>query len=96
MSDSTINGGGVAAGPSTTQFYLSTDAVCCGGDTLLVLDRSVPGLAAGATSSGTTSVTIPPGTVPGSYYIIAKADGPGSITESNELNNTRSKAITIQ
>ena len=57
--------------------------------------RLVPALAAGASSTGTTSVLIPAGTTPGTYYIIAKADALGAIAEINEANNTAYKTIII-
>jgi subtilase family serine protease len=40
-------------------------------------------------------VTIPCGTAPGTYYIVARADADGTVLESNETNNDRSVAITI-
>ena len=51
--------------------------------------RSVGALAPGAASAGTTAVTMPADTTPGTYYIIAKTDGAGSVAESLETNNTR-------
>jgi hypothetical protein len=45
-------------------------------------------LAAGAISSGSTTVVIPLGTAAGSWYIIAKADGEGVVNETSEANNT--------
>ena len=51
-------------------------------------------LAAGMTDSGQTAVTIPQGTAPGTYYIIAAADGTNGVAETVETNNTR--AILIQ
>ncbi len=84
----------VQAPASTTTFYLSTDPVLDAGDVFLGI-RAVPALAPGATNVGTTSLTVPASTAGGSYNIIAKADNPGLVAESNETNNTRSKAITI-
>ena len=94
IGDTTKNSGAGAADASTTSFYLSTNSTLDVGDTLLG-SRSVPALAAGASSTGTTSVTIPAGTAPGTYYIIAKADAPGTIAETNEANNTVYKTIVI-
>ena len=42
---------------------------------MLLQGRSVPLLTAGSSNNGTTSVTIPPSTADGVYYLIAKADG---------------------
>jgi subtilase family serine protease len=94
ITDTTKNQGGAQAGASTTQFYLSTNSTIGESDTLLG-SRSVPALAAGASSYGSTSITIPEGTSSGSYYLIAKADGEDAIIETSETNNTLYKLITI-
>jgi subtilase family serine protease len=92
--DTTKNSGGGYAGLSRTKFYLSADSVLDGSDVLLGR-RPVPSLAAGAGSTGTTSLTIPLDTAAGYYHIIAKADGPGLISETNETNNARIVSIRI-
>ena len=56
-----------------TRFYLSADFSLDASDVLLQ-GRTVPSLAGGASSSGTTSVAIPPSTADGAYYLIAKAE----------------------
>jgi subtilase family serine protease len=89
----TSNMGAAASPSSSTAIYLSTDAVLDGGDTLLG-SRAVPGLPVGTSSTGSTSITIP-SIPPGTYYLIAKADGPNAITESDESNNTLAKKILI-
>ncbi|MBI4489335.1 MAG: SBBP repeat-containing protein [Deltaproteobacteria bacterium] len=94
VKDTTKNVGGGSAGASTTKFFLSKNNSL--GSTDVFLDsRSVPSLAPGQAKSGTTSVTIPPGTAPGTYYIIAKADGGNVVSELIESNNTKSKSITV-
>ena len=52
-------------------------------------------LTAGASSAGSTSVTIPSAIATGAYYIIALADDGNVVTESNETNNKKTKAIII-
>ncbi|MDQ7787263.1 MAG: CARDB domain-containing protein, partial [Thermodesulfovibrionales bacterium] len=94
IGDTTTNSGGGAADASTTSFYLSANNTLDTGDAMLG-SRAVPALAANASSTGTTSVTIPVGTAPGTFYIIAKADAPGAIAEINEANNTSYKTIVI-
>jgi subtilase family serine protease len=94
VTDTTKNQGGEAAAPSRTQFFLSTDAAL-GASDILIGERSVEGLAAGAESSASTAVTIPQGTAPGNWYILGKADGEGVVTETAETNNTFSKSIKI-
>ena len=56
------------------------------GDVLLDGSRAVPDLAAGASSAGSTSVTIPAGNAAGTFYLIAKADadGDGRRNDRNE------------
>ena len=94
VNDTTKNQGGGAADPSQTQFFLSADTTLGGSDVLLG-GRGVPSLAGGASSSGSTTVTIPEGTAVGSWYIIAKADGEGVVAETAEANNTSPRAIKI-
>jgi subtilase family serine protease len=95
--DTTKNAGEAAAPASETRFYLSVDAIKDDGDTPLppVQGRSVGVLAPGATSSGATKVTIPPGTPSSKWFLIACADGGGAIAESNEGNNCRSKTLYV-
>jgi subtilase family serine protease len=62
---------------------------------VLIGARVVPPIAAGALSTGSAPAVIPADTLPGSYFIVVRADGPGDVPEFNEDNNTRSKAITI-
>jgi subtilase family serine protease len=94
VADTTKNQGGEAAGPSRTQFFLSTDTLLGASDPLIG-GRSVEGLAAGASSSASTAVMIPQATATGKWYIIAKADGEGTVTESSETNNTYARLIQI-
>jgi subtilase family serine protease len=75
-------------------FYLSNNTILDDSDTLLG-SRTVSALSPGETDSGTTSVNIPGGTITGRYYIIAKADSFNEVTETNENNNKRFKAIKI-
>jgi subtilase family serine protease len=94
VTDTTANNGGCTAGTSNTKFYLSTNSAWDAGDTYLGV-RVIPALAAGATSTGDAFVTIPSGTPAGTYYIIARADADGIITETKENNNNKSKSVKI-
>jgi subtilase family serine protease len=94
MSDATKNLGGGVAPDSTTSYYLSTNGTLDAGDVLLG-SRAVGALGGGLSSTGPASLTIPSTAVPGQYYVIARADGPGSITETVETNNTRARALRI-
>ena len=94
MKDTTKNIGTGTAGASTTKLYLSTNTTWDAGDTYLG-SRAVPMLAAGASSAGSTSVTIPSSIATGTYYIIALTDDGNAVVESNETNNKKTKKITI-
>ena len=95
VTDTTTNQAGGAAAPSITAFYLSTSGTGGSGDVLLDGGRAVPQLAAGASSTGSTQVTIPAGTASGTFFIIAKADDGNAVSETSETNNTRSRSIVI-
>ena len=94
ISDTTSNQGLGAASASVTRFYLSADFALDVNDVLLQ-SRSVPALAGSTSSSGTSSVTIPANTADGSYFVIAMADAPAAVAESNETNNTRTVSLRI-
>lgn len=94
--DTTINQGTGESGASATRYYLSRDTLKDSGDILLTGNRSVPSLAAGATSSGYAVVIIPVTTTPDSYYILACADDANTVAESNENNNCRDSGSTQQ
>ena len=88
FTDTTKNQGGGAAASSGTSFYLSANVLLDGTDTLLST-RTVGALAPGLSDSATTMLNIPADTVAGTYYIVAKADGPGAVTETQESNNVK-------
>ena len=94
VSDTTVNTGGGSAPASGTRFFLSLNVLFDENDTPLQA-RSVGALAAGASSTGTTSVTIPANTTAGSYYLFARADGDDAIVEPNEANNARQTTIRV-
>lgn len=83
------NQGNADSGQFVDGIYLSEDQVITTNDTLRGIDRK-PGLAAGdeiGMRSGPT-VTIPPGTAPGIYYIGILVDKDHVVTEADETNNT--------
>jgi subtilase family serine protease len=94
VADTAKNAGGGSSGPSTTRIYFSTNITFDAADQPLG-DRTVPGLAPNGTNAGSTSVTIPPGTAPGVYYLIAVSDADGAVAETTESNNTRALVIRI-
>ena len=96
VTDTVLNQGAVAAGASTTRYYLSADQVKDGNDRLLTGMRAVPALGPSTTSIGTVSVTVPSNMALGTYYLIACADNTTTVTESDETNNCRTSATTVQ
>ena len=94
--DTTQNQGLIAAGASTTRYYLSVDSLKDAGDRLLTGTRAVGALGPGAVSTGTVSITIPGNTVLGTYHLLACADDMTSVTESNESNNCLASATAIE
>ncbi len=88
---------GVGAAPaSTTRFVLSLDQTRSGGDVLLTGTDAVPALAPATQAADTTSVTVPAGTAPNTYFLLACADDPGTVAESAEGNNCRASTTTVQ
>jgi hypothetical protein len=71
-----INHGTVTAGPSRTGFFLGPHA--------LSGELRVPEIAAGGSFTGSTVVTVPHDTPPGSYRLGACADSRGQVEESDE------------
>jgi subtilisin family serine protease len=88
------NTGAVAVGAFTVGFYLSTNATFSAGDVLLGT-RNVVSLAAGATSSVPTNVTIPAGTAVGTYFIVVRADNGLTFDEASETNNVRATSAIV-
>jgi len=94
--DTVMNLGGSTAGASTTKYFLSIDALKSGGDRALTGSRSVPALAAGTTSTGTTSIRVPANTPAGTYFLIACADQTNVVPESSDQNNCRAASASVK
>jgi subtilisin family serine protease len=95
VTDTVTNQGAGAAPASTSRFYLSENSTIGDGDILLAGSRAVPALAAGATSTGSTTVMLPAAAGTGPYYVVARADADDSAVETNEANNTAARSIAI-
>jgi subtilase family serine protease len=95
VTDTTSNTGSGDAGPSSTGFYLSANGTVDSSD-VFIGSRSVPALAAGASSSASTSLTLPANTASGAYYVIAVADTANTVAESVESNNARVSGSQIK
>ncbi|HZP63539.1 MAG TPA: CARDB domain-containing protein [Terriglobales bacterium] len=94
--DTVADQGGGAAAASFTQYYLGPYNSKTGTARLLSGNRSIPGLAAGATSSGTVSLTVPSDMASGSYYLLACADDTNLVPETNETNNCTAATTKVQ
>jgi len=89
------NQGTAASGSFSNGFYLSTDPVITAGD-VYITGNSNSGLAPGAQFNwGGPTLTIPAGTLPGSYYIGILVDRTNAVGESNENNNYVASPITV-
>ena len=95
LSDTTTNKGKVAAGPSTTRFFLSTDSKFDAGD-LSLGSRAIAPLAPKQSDAGSTTVTIPLAlaTALGKYFLIAVADADSGVLETKE-KNAKARALNV-
>lgn len=80
------------------RFYISSDAVLDNSD--IALNSYALGTSGGLLSGGTYSnavyVTMPENLADGTYYLIARTDYFGEISESNEDNNTLALAFNLR
>lgn len=94
VKDTVSNRGGGNAGAFAVNYYLSSDYILDAADRLLA-SRSLDALPAGASNIESISMTVPAGTAPGYYYVIAKADAGSSVAESSETNNHWQQLIRV-
>lgn len=94
VKDNVSNRGGGGAGPTVAMYYLSTNYTLDAGDQLLG-SRSIDALAPGVSNVGSLSITVPVGTAPGYYYVIAKADAGLAVAEVSETNNYWQQLIRV-
>jgi GEVED domain/Secretion system C-terminal sorting domain/CARDB len=95
-------GEGVQGVQWQTKFYLSTDLTVSTNDLLLGTEVYTPGFlpvngdATHANSfAGALTATIPNGTAPGQYYLLAALDATNLVAETNEADNIRIASITV-
>ncbi|MGH9255281.1 MAG: CARDB domain-containing protein [Vicinamibacterales bacterium] len=88
VTDTTKNQGAAAVPTSATGFYLSLNLSYDATDVFLG-SRNVGSLAPSATETASTTLVVPPGTAPGTYYVVGVADWNGGVAESTENNNIR-------
>jgi uncharacterized membrane protein len=79
---------------TTTRYYLSFNNVLDASDVALG-GRAVAALSPGGSDAGSISLTIPPGTPSGFYYLFAKADGDSVVPETVENNNLYAVVIRV-
>jgi subtilase family serine protease len=91
----TLNVGISSAGASNTRLLLSRDTVLDASDRPLAV-RSIPPLPSPGASLGVLSALVPPGTAPGSYYLIAVADADRTVAETNENNNAATWPLVVR
>jgi subtilisin family serine protease/uncharacterized membrane protein len=95
VGETVVNQGGGAAGGSTTRFYLSVNFKIEPTDVVLAGARIVPPLDAGLSSLGSTVVTVPASTAPGSYYLLIAGDADGAVGEITETNNLLIRSLQV-
>jgi hypothetical protein len=78
-----------------TRYYVSTNTTKGSGDPLLGGGRNVAALAAGATNSGSATVTVPATGVHGTFYVLACADDTALVAEFAESDNCRASATRV-
>jgi hypothetical protein len=96
VSEEVANHGTLSAAASTTRHYLSIDRRRSTGDVLMGGTVDVPSLDVTNLAPGPVTLTVPPGTASGDYYVIACADDLHVVGESNETNNCSASATTVQ
>jgi subtilisin family serine protease/subtilase family serine protease len=90
--DSTRNQGAGPAAASSTGFYLSVNTTISPDDRFIG-SRSVGELTAGGASTGQAFLQVPADVLPGSYYVVARADWNGTVAEPTETNNDRYSGV---
>jgi subtilase family serine protease len=94
LTDTTSNPGSGSAGASATSFYFSSNFTFDASDTRLPPSRAVPALAAGASNTGSVTVTVPT-LQAGLWYLMANADDAGQVAETYETNNIKYVTILV-
>jgi subtilase family serine protease len=95
VTDTTTNIGTAPSTSSSTRYRLSLDNIITSADVAMTPLRSVPGLVAGAGSTGSVSALIPAAITPGVYFLGACADDTNTNAENSETNNCLVAAGTI-
>jgi subtilase family serine protease len=94
VTDTTRNLGGGPAVSSVTTFYFSANSALDAADVVLG-SRVIPALDGGMSDAGTVTLSVPAGTLPGTYYLFARADSDAAVAESQEFNNLALRVIQV-
>jgi Tol biopolymer transport system component len=98
VTETVTNQGTAGASSSQTRFYFARDprreTWTTQSSQLLTGARIVPALAAGASFTAPTplTLTIPTSTLPGTYFLVACADEQRRVVELSEINNCKASA----
>jgi subtilase family serine protease len=91
------NQGAGAAPANQVMIYLSRDAAKKSPDALVLRDKPMPPLAAGASVQHDLGSTVIPGSVAaGRYHLLFIVDEVNAVAESNEANNHVAVSITVK
>jgi uncharacterized repeat protein (TIGR01451 family) len=97
LSNTVLNMGSASADEFDIGFHLSTNQTYGDGDDIAFdANRPIASLLPGASSNASTSLTVPPTTPPGIYYVCAMADRYDSVPEFDETNNSLCTGTQIQ
>jgi hypothetical protein len=99
VSMTVANQGAGAAGTFKVEFYFSSTSTITTAAVDTGVFCTVNGLAAGASTSCSGSLTLPAAVSPGTWYLGAIADPAGTIVEASEGNNSRAAdtgAVTVK
>ncbi len=90
-----FNNGTTYSRDNEVAYYLSKDTTFDGGDELLYADY-VSGISAGSYAYLNPSIYIPTTYAPGTYYLLAVADYPSHVAETDENNNVSAAQLIIK
>ncbi|HWW20583.1 MAG TPA: CARDB domain-containing protein [Steroidobacteraceae bacterium] len=95
LTDTTTNIGNVAEQPSTTQYFMSTQSPVDPTAAVLLGGRPVPTLQPGASNFYQIDLPVPSQfQSPGTYYLLACANGNRAVAETNYQNNCQTRQAT--
>jgi hypothetical protein len=93
VTDTAHNQGNAPAAATVTRYYFSSTPGKTAASVLLAGTRAVPGLAAGASSTGTVTAKLP-NMAKGTYFLVACANDTLTVVESNSANNCKPSTTT--